>query len=96
MNMNRTLYTGPATTITLEASLEVIHRQDLDTLNGEQFDHIKNAIRVVDTGAAIIIESTRSVEAWHRDEPNAGRGTWEFPYATLASIRVDGAAVWTA
>jgi hypothetical protein len=92
----RLIYSGKPATITVEASEQVIAACNLNTLDGEQYDHVTNAVRVVDDGTTVSITTTRSLEAWRAGEPNAGRGTWEFTHDKLASVRVNGCKVWSA
>lgn len=84
--MPRSLYSGPPTTIVIEASLEVIHKLDLDTWAGEQYDRIHNVISIEDDGNDVTFETTRSIEAYKRNEPNAGRGLWRFPHTALERV----------
>ena len=92
--MNRTIYSGPNTTVTIEASWEVIRELDLDSWSGEQYDRFHNCISVEDDGESIIFETTRSIEAFHRGEPNAGRGRWYLDHDRLERVMIDGKVVW--
>lgn len=78
------------TTVTLEASWDVILEQHLSMLEGEQFDRVPNVISIsVDPIAATVtLETVRSLEAMRRGVPNAGRGTFVVPIAALEHIYV--------
>lgn len=76
---------GP-TRVTIEASLQVIIEHDLNTWEGEQYDHIDNVISIVDDGKAHTFVTCRSIEAWKRGVPNAGRGTWVIPNESLHKV----------
>jgi hypothetical protein len=91
---SRSIYSGPATTVTIEASWDVIHELDLDTWEGQQYDRFKNCISVNDDGSAISFETTRSIEAWKAGEPDAGRGVWTLDHDRLERILIDGKVVW--
>lgn len=78
-------FTSP-TTLTLEASIDVIADQGLDTWAGEHFDRLENVIRVDVDRDAVRLETTRSLEAFRRGEVNAGRGVREIPRAALEAI----------
>jgi len=92
--MERNIYSGPPTNVAVEASWDTCNRLDLDTLNGEQYDHFRNVISIVDNGEGISFETTRSWEAWKAGEPNAGRGRWTIPHAALERVLIDGEVVW--
>ena len=81
-------------TVVVEASYDIIREQNLDVWEGEHFDSIENAIYVQDDGKNVVIESTRSLKAWKRGEPSAGRGLWTFPYSTIECVYVEGKPVW--
>jgi hypothetical protein len=74
------------TTITVEASLEVILRQDLDRFAGEQYDQLEGVISIEVTRDTVTFETARTFEAYRRGAPNAGRGTWTFQRADLAAL----------
>lgn len=76
----------PTTTVVVEASRETILKLDLDTWANEQFDRINNVLSVSYKRDGVHIETTRSIEAWKRGEPNAGRGTHIFPYDTIEAV----------
>jgi len=78
-------FTSP-TTLTLEASIDVIAEQGLDTFAGEQFDRLENVIRVDVDRESVTFETTRSHAAWKRGESNAGRGVWTFPRSSLEAV----------
>ena len=78
---------GP-TRVTIEASLDTIIEHDLNTLEGEQYDVINDVISIVDDGQAHTFTTCRSVEAWKRGEPNAGRGTWVIPNSKLHKVHL--------
>ena len=82
------IYSGDPIRITIEASLQAIIEYDLDTFEGEQFDHIDNVISITNDGRAHTIETTRSWEAFRRGVPNAGRGTWVIPNESLHKIHL--------
>ena len=83
--MKRYNIDGPIN-VTIEASLDTIIEHDLDTLAGEQYDTINNVISIVDDGHAHTFETCRSIEAFRRGEPNAGRGSWVIPNSKLHKI----------
>jgi hypothetical protein len=64
--------TGP-TRVIVEASLDAVLEGNLDTMEGEQYDTIENVISIEDDGRAHTFETCRSIEAYRRGEPNAGR-----------------------
>jgi hypothetical protein len=92
--MNRVIYSGRPTVITVEASWETCRDMDLDTFAGEQYDTIPSAISVMDDGSNIVIETVRTIEAWKRGEENAGRGKWTFPKQDLKRVLIAGKTVW--
>lgn len=79
---------GGPTRIAVEASLDVVLKFGLDTITGEQFDHIDGVISIemIERGTVVRISTVRTIEAWKRGEPNAGRATYDFPRETLAEI----------
>jgi len=81
-------------TVVVEASWEYCVKFDLDTWEGQQYDRIHNVISIIDDGENVIMESTRSWEAWKAGEPNAGRGTWTFPHDMLERALISGDVVW--
>ena len=78
-------FTSP-TTLTLEASADVVFEQHLDTFAGEQYDRLENVIRVDVDRESVTFETTRSHAAWKRGETNAGRGVWTFPRSSLEAV----------
>jgi hypothetical protein len=78
-------FTSP-TTLTLEASSDVIFEQHLDTWAGEHYDRLENVIRVDVERDVVRFTTTRSHAAWKRGECNAGRGTFAFPHEALEAI----------
>ena len=92
--MTNNIYSGPPTTVTIEASWEIIHELDLDTFEGQQYDKIENVIRIDDIDGEVEFETTRSIEAYHRGEPNAGRATHLLKRSQLERILIDGKRVW--
>ena len=64
--------TGP-TLVIIEASLEAIIEGNLNQFESEQYDTIENVISIEDDGTSHTFETCRSIEAWRRGEPNAGR-----------------------
>lgn len=80
------------TRIAVEASWDVIRKFDLDTHTGEHFDHIDAVISIEvipdhDPKREVIrISTVRTIEAWRRGEPNAGRATYDFTRDMLADI----------
>jgi len=49
-------------TLCVEASLDVIWKQDLDTLEGEHYDYIRDVIAVAVTQETVAIETCRTIE----------------------------------
>jgi hypothetical protein len=94
--MIRSIYNGPTTNVTIEASWDVCHDLDLDTWEGQQYDTLRNVISIEQEGNEITFETTRSIEAWRAGEPNAGRGRWTFSTDQLERIIIDGNVVWGA
>ena len=92
--MTRNIWSGLPTNVVIEASFEVICEQNLNTLDGEQYDHINNVISVNDDGENITFTTVRSIEAFKRGEPNAGRAVWTFAHGMIDCIMIDGQAVW--
>jgi hypothetical protein len=85
--------TGPAT-ITLEATWEVIREHDLAWMEGEHFDTMQNVIAIDEEDGKVRIVTCRSIEAYRRGEPNAGRGEWEFTREQLQCIYHNGNPIW--
>jgi hypothetical protein len=76
------------TRVVIEASWEVIAEQDLDTLDGEQYDSIDAVTSIDVSRGEVTFTTVRTLAAWKRGEENAGRGTWTFPRSAIASIHV--------
>lgn len=70
--MKTSLYSGPPTTVCVEASWEACREHDVDW-EDERYDWIRNCISVEREGDSTTFETTRSVEALKAGEPNAGR-----------------------
>lgn len=83
------IYSGDPVNVVLEASIDTIIEQDLDTFNGEQFDRAENVIRVQRTEQGIEIESVRSLDAHRRGVPNAGRGVLVLPPESIAAVHIN-------
>jgi uncharacterized protein YgiM (DUF1202 family) len=93
--MMHTIYTGEPVTVTIEASADMIAELELDTAAGDHYDHIGSVISIEqDSKGEVTITSTRSVEAWRKGEPNAGRGVWVFDRSMLERIYLKGKIVW--
>jgi len=80
--------------VCIEASMDAIYEGDLKMLEGEQYDWIRNVISITVDRDTVTFETCRSIEAWKRGEPNAGRGTYTLERRLLQCIMIDGAPVW--
>ena len=69
------LYSGAPINVCIEASFDAISEQNLDTWEGEQYDWVKNCISIERDRDSTTFTTCRSIEAWQRGEPNAGRYT---------------------
>lgn len=92
--MNHTIYSGSPVTVVLQASDRVIEENELDRYNGEQFDTVDSVITIESDGENILLTATRSLKAWRKSLPNAGRGEWVFPYDMLECVYVDSKIMW--
>ena len=83
--LQSTTFVAPIS-VTLEASIDTIADQGLDTFAGEHFDHLESVIALEVTRDVVRFTTTRSHAAWRRGEPNAGRGVFELPIASLEAV----------
>ena len=75
--------------VCIEASLDTIIEQDLDTFDGEQYDYIDAVIAIdVSYATGVTFTTVRTHDAWKRGLPNAGRGTFVIPRAALEAIYI--------
>lgn len=88
------IYSGSPVTVVVQASDRVIDENELDRYNGEQFDTIDGVITIENDGKNIMLTSTRTLKAWHKSLPNAGRGEWVFPHDMLECVFVNSKVVW--
>jgi hypothetical protein len=74
------------TRVVVEASWQTIHDLDLNEWQGEHFSSIDAVIRIEVSRETVALETVRTLAAWQRGEPSAGRGRWEFPRSAIAAI----------
>jgi hypothetical protein len=79
---------SPPLTVTVEASSAACVEYDLSVTEGEHYDTVENVVAVHVETAAVEFETARSINAWLRGEPNAGRGTYRIPRAMLEAMYV--------
>lgn len=82
------------TTLTVEASWDVIHELDLNEEQGEHFDKILGAITLEDTREGLRIVAVRTHEAYRKGHPNAGRGEWHFKPGQVERVWQGGKVIW--
>jgi hypothetical protein len=93
--MTRQIYSGEPVTVIIEATNKVIGEHNLNTFNGEEYDRIENVISIEESYyKGVTITSCRSIEAYHKGLPNAGRGEWNFPHADILRVFIDGEVVY--
>lgn len=85
--IERRVFDAP-TDLTIEASLDIITANDLNLIDGEQYDQIPSVISIDIDGSDVVFEMVRSHAAWKRGVPDAGRGRWVIPRAALEAIWV--------
>lgn len=92
--MTHTIYSGKPVTVVVQASERVIEENELNRYNGEQFDTVDSVITIENDGKNILLTATRSLTAWRKSLPNAGRGEWVFPHDMLDCVYVNSEIVW--
>jgi hypothetical protein len=92
--MTTSIEVGSPVDVCIEASLDAIIEGDLNTFEGEQYDTLRNVISIIVDNDGVTFETCRSIEAWKRGEPNAGRGTLTIDKRLLQCVYIDDKPVW--
>ena len=71
-------FTEP-TTVCVEASWEGITEHELNDFEGEQFAHISAVISIEVTDRQVTLSTVRTIDAYRRGVPNAGRDSLTIP-----------------